>query len=219
MVVIGEPTPAAEAAQRLASAAMARRCGSVLLADLTRSAVLGPPPSDRSTSGLATLIDVARFASPSLEEVRAAAPATDRGHGLVAGLPHPLDWIAIRPATVAVVLGALRSDAAVVVALVDPDLEGEGATGSIDVEGEHRLVQDRPVRKDNGLVEQGQGRRVAGDGHRQGDPRCSFDGATREPTFSSAREWRGSQQPPARQAARCTSPEQSTPSSVVPPQT
>ncbi len=141
VVVTGELTPAADAAQRIASAATAHRRGPVVLADLTRSAVLAPPDPSRPTSGLAALIEVARFGPPNLAELRASVAATDRGIGLVAGLPHPLDWVAVRPATIAVVLGALRSDAALLVALVDADLEGEEDTGSVDVEERHGLAR------------------------------------------------------------------------------
>ncbi|MEZ5165735.1 MAG: hypothetical protein R2695_04290 [Acidimicrobiales bacterium] len=75
-------------------------------------------------------------------EIRAMAFDADaRGYHLMLGLRRHRDWTAIRPRTFAAALDGLRRSYRVVVADIDPDVEGEAATGSLDVEDRNTMAR------------------------------------------------------------------------------
>ena len=116
---------------------------SVLLADLCRVA-------DQA------LLHDARDLVPSVQELveahRAAVPAADlvldqtfevpeRGYRLLLGLRRARHWVTLRPRAVEAALDSLQAVAEVVVADVEPDVEGEAETGSRDVEDRNLLAR------------------------------------------------------------------------------
>ncbi|HRW36781.1 MAG TPA: hypothetical protein P5254_03715 [Aquihabitans sp.] len=137
---MGEPTPSAAVAHRAAIVAGSGAGRRVVLADLSRHALLrGDAPS--TGPGLAELLQIARFRRPDGADVRALVRRGEEGHDVLAGGDHPLDWVATRAEAAALALRALRRAAHLVVALVDPDLDGELETGSVDVEDRHALAR------------------------------------------------------------------------------
>jgi hypothetical protein len=64
-----------------------------------------------------------------------------RGYRLLIGLRRPSDWVSLRSQAFEAGLEGLRSTARVVVADVDPDVEGEAATGSFDVEDRNLMAR------------------------------------------------------------------------------
>ncbi len=85
--------------------------------------------------GLQELVEMHRTARPDAGRVRATLWAfPDRGYDLLPGLRRHRDWTALRPRAVEAAVDALRRTYATVIADVDPDLEGESETGSLDVE-------------------------------------------------------------------------------------
>ena len=122
----------------------------VLLADLCR------------TADQAMLHD-ARVVVPSIQEVveahRTATPPRSslldqtfevpaRGYRLLLGLRRPRHWVALRPRALESTLDSLQRLADVVVADIDPDLEGESETGSTDVEERNLLARATVARAD-----------------------------------------------------------------------
>lgn len=85
--------------------------------------------------GLMELVEAHRSGTPSIDEVRRLTwHVAERGYHLLLGLRRHRDWTALRPRAFATSLDGLRRGFRVVVADVDADLEGEQATGSLDVE-------------------------------------------------------------------------------------
>ena len=85
--------------------------------------------------GVIELVEAHRGGAPSVEEVRRLTwHVTERGYHLLLGLRRHRDWTAVRPRAFSAALDGLRRAFQVVVADVDADLEGERATGSVDVE-------------------------------------------------------------------------------------
>lgn len=92
--------------------------------------------------GLAELVEAHRSGAPSAEDVRGLTwPVAERGYHLLLGLRRHRDWTAIRPRAFAAGLDGLRRAFRVVVADVDADLEGEAATGSVDVEERNAIAR------------------------------------------------------------------------------
>jgi hypothetical protein len=123
---------------------------SVLLADLCRVAdqamlhdaqVLVP--------GVQEVVEAHRTATPprsTLLEQTFEVPA--RGYRLLLGLRRPRHWVAIRPRALEATLDSLHRLTDVVVADVDPDVEGEAETGSLDVEERNLLSRATLARAD-----------------------------------------------------------------------
>jgi len=79
---------------------------------------------------------------PSIDEVRSLTwnvPA--RGYHLLLGLRRHRDWTAIRPRAFAAALDGLRGSFRIVIGDVDADVEGEDATGSLDVEERNAIAR------------------------------------------------------------------------------
>jgi hypothetical protein len=92
--------------------------------------------------GVVELVEAHRAGVPSIDEVRSLTwHVRDRGYHLLLGLRRHRDWTAIRPRAFAAGLDGLRRGFRVVVADVDADLEGEQATGSLDVEERNAMAR------------------------------------------------------------------------------
>ena len=92
--------------------------------------------------GVVELVEAHRAGVPSIDEVRRLTwHVSDRGYHLLLGLRRHRDWTAIRPRAFAAGLDGLRRGFRVVVADVDADLEGEQATGSLDVEERNAMAR------------------------------------------------------------------------------
>lgn len=130
-----------------------REQGLVVLADLALSADQSVIHDTREISpGLAELVEmhrVGRGAAPDVRRVTFGG-GRERPYDLLVGLRRHRDWTNLRPRAVAAALDGLRSTYRVVVADVDPDLEGEAETGSHDI-GD-RNVLARTVVADADLV-------------------------------------------------------------------
>lgn len=130
----GSSTVAMGIAQALA--ADPRNLGLVLLADLVRDGELGMlHDAQEVVPGVQELVEAFRTGALEPDEVRALTFAVvDRGYHLLLGLRRHRDWTAIRPRAFDAALDGVRRTFHAVVADVDADVEGEDATGSIDVE-------------------------------------------------------------------------------------
>jgi hypothetical protein len=137
----GASTVAMAVAQALS--ADARRAGLVVLADLALDAdqaVLHD--AGDVVPGLQELVDAHRAGIPSLDEVRGLTwDVAGRGYALLLGLRRHRDWSAMRPRSVEAAIDGLRRAYRVVVADVDPDVEGEDQCGSTDVEDRNVLAR------------------------------------------------------------------------------
>jgi MinD-like ATPase involved in chromosome partitioning or flagellar assembly len=127
----------------MAVAQHAAGSGSAVLADLSlhaEHAVLHGTPD--VVPGLSELVEAHRLGVPSSESVRALTwQIGTRGYDLLLGLRRHRDWTALRQRAVAAALEGLRRSYDLVVADVDADLEGERATGSLDVEERNALAR------------------------------------------------------------------------------
>lgn len=135
----GASTVAIGLAQQLA--ADPRQAGLVCLADLVRhgeQAMLHGSPD--VVPGLQELVDAHRTGLPSSEAIRSLLWRIDaRGYDLLLGLRRHRDWTALRPRAVGAALDGLRRSYRIAVCDADPDVEGEQATGSVDVEERNAL--------------------------------------------------------------------------------
>ncbi len=130
----GASTAAVALAQGLA--ADVRTAGSVLLADLRLRAEQAMLHDARDVvPGVQELVDAFRSGLPTSEDIRALTfSVPERGYALLLGLRRGQAWATIRPRAFEAALAGLRRAHHVVVADVDPDLEGEDEGGSADVE-------------------------------------------------------------------------------------
>ena len=137
----GRSTIAAAVAQGLA--ADPRHTDMVCLADLALDAdqamLHGSPDV---VPGLIELVEGHRSGAPSIDAVRSLTwQVTERGYHLLLGLRRHRDWTAVRPRAFAAALLGLQRAFRIVVADVDADLEGEQATGSVDVEERNTIAR------------------------------------------------------------------------------
>ncbi|MET0726914.1 MAG: hypothetical protein ABWZ76_01310 [Acidimicrobiales bacterium] len=135
----GTSTMAMAVAQGLASDP--RHAGLVCLADFAlhgEQAMLHGSPD--VVPGVTELVEAHRTGTPTVDAVRSLTwQVVERGYHLLLGLRRHRDWTSIRPRAFEAALDGLRRGFRVVVADVDPDVEGERTTGSTDVE-ERNLV-------------------------------------------------------------------------------
>jgi hypothetical protein len=90
--------------------------------------------------GVHELVDAHRLGVPTPTEIEALTfPVAARGYRLLLGLRRPRYWSSLRRRSFEAALDGLGRTFSAVVCDVDGDLEGESATGSIDVE-ERNLV-------------------------------------------------------------------------------
>ncbi|MFQ5557118.1 MAG: hypothetical protein ACE5GB_06380, partial [Acidimicrobiales bacterium] len=126
-------------AQGLASDASNR--GLVLLADLALDAEQSMLHDARElVPGVQELVEGHRGGRLPPDEIRALVfDAAGRGYHLLLGLRRHRDWTAIRPRALEAGLDGLLRCYRLVVADIDPDLEGEAETGSLDI-GDRNLM-------------------------------------------------------------------------------
>jgi len=148
----GASTAAIALAQGLA--ADVRSAGAVLLADFCLHAEQAMLHDARDVvPGIQELVDAFRAGRPGAAEVRALTFAVpERGYQLMLGLRRARAWSTIRPRAFEATLDGLRRLHRVVVADVDPEVEGESEGGSIDVEERHVLARATVARADAVVV-------------------------------------------------------------------
>jgi hypothetical protein len=137
----GRSTIAAALAQGLASDP--RHTDLVCLADLAlhaEQAMLHESPD--VVPGLVELVEGHRSGVPTIDDVRRLTwHVNARGYHLLLGLRRHRDWTAVRPRAFAAALDGLRRGFRILVADVDSDVEGEQATGSVDVEERNGIAR------------------------------------------------------------------------------
>jgi MinD-like ATPase involved in chromosome partitioning or flagellar assembly len=122
----------------------------VLLADLCRYADQALLHDTQAVvPSVQELVDAHRTSRPDaavLREHTFAVPA--RGYRLLLGLRRPRSWVALRPRAVDAAVASLQHLADVVVADVEPEVEGEAETGSVDIEDRNALARSALGRAD-----------------------------------------------------------------------
>lgn len=115
------------------------RSAPVLLADLCRNADQAVLHDARDiVPGVQELVEAFRNRRLDPDETRALTfRVVERDYHLLLGLRRSLNWTAIRPRAFEAALAGLRGAFSVVVADVEPDLDGERETGSLDIEERH----------------------------------------------------------------------------------
>lgn len=110
--------------------------GMVLLADLALHAELAMlHDTHEVVPAVSELVEAHRHGRVPVARIREMTfQATEHGYHLLLGLRRHRDWTAIRPRAFGAALEGLRRSFRLVVADVDPDVEGESTTGSLDVE-------------------------------------------------------------------------------------
>lgn len=123
---------------------------SVLLADLCRQADQAVLHDTRVlVPGIQEVVEAHRFGAPSLEDLHDQSFEVDeRGYRLLLGLRRARHWVAVPPRAFATTLERLRHLAGVVVADIDPDVDGEPETGSADVDDRHAMSRATLARAD-----------------------------------------------------------------------
>lgn len=113
----------------------------VLLADLCRAADQAMLHDSRVVvPGLQEVVESHRAGTPDAVSLREQTfDVAARGYRLLLGLRRPRHWVTIRPRALEATLDSLQSLFDVVVADVEPDVEGESETGSVEVEERHLL--------------------------------------------------------------------------------
>lgn len=144
----GTSTTAMAVAQGLA--ADPRHAGQVLLADLALDADQAVLHGTGDVvPALAELVDAHRGGRPEVAAVRGCTwELDDRRYRLLLGLRRHRDWAALRPRALEAALDSLLRTFKVVVADVDPDLEGEDECGSVDVEERNLCARAAMARAD-----------------------------------------------------------------------
>ncbi len=124
--------------------------GLVLLADLALQGELSMLHDAREVvPGLQELAEAHRAGRLPIEEIRSMVfDASGRGYHLLLGLRRHRDWTAIRPRAFDSALDGLMRSYRLVVADVDPDVEGEDQTGSLDVEDRNLIARTSIARAD-----------------------------------------------------------------------
>ncbi len=136
-------TGASVAAIALAQGLAATGRGSVLLADLCRVADQAMLHDSRVVvPSVQELTEAHRASSPAPADVRDQTfEVVERGYRLLLGLRRPRHWPTLRHQAFESTLDSLQAAFDLVVADIEPDLEGEEETGSIDVEDRHLLAR------------------------------------------------------------------------------
>ncbi len=146
----GASTVAMAVAQGFAASGERR----VVLADLCRVAELAMlHDAQVVVPGLQELVEAHRGVDPPVSTVVDTTFAVpSRGYRLLLGLRRPRQWTTLRPRALEASLAGLRRAFDLTVADVDPDTEGEGETGSVDVEERHLSSRLTLARADAVLV-------------------------------------------------------------------
>lgn len=132
-----------------AAAASGVAGGRVLLADLALRADQAMLHHTRDVvPGVQELVDAHRTADLDPEAVDALTFDVARPYRLLLGLRRVRDWTALRPRAFERALQSLLAAHDVVVADVDPQVDGEADTGSADVEDRHLMARTTLRRAD-----------------------------------------------------------------------
>jgi hypothetical protein len=127
-----------------------RHRGAVLLADLALDADQGLLHDvGEVVPGLPELVDAHRNGTPSLDALtRSTFVVPDRHYRLLLGLRRHRDWATLRPRALDATIANLQRTHRVVVADIDPDVEGERECGSIEVEERNLIARTVVARAD-----------------------------------------------------------------------
>lgn len=127
---------------------------SVLLADLCRTADQAMLHDSRVVvPGIQELVEAHRTSTPPRQQLLDQTFEVPlRGYRLVLGMRRARHWVAIRPRAFDATLESLQRTVDIVVADVEPDVEGEEDAGSIDVEERNLLARTTLARADAALV-------------------------------------------------------------------
>lgn len=122
----------------------------LVLADLRLDAELAMLHDAREVMpAVQELTDAHRGGRLSVEQVRSLCfDVAGRDYELLLGLRRHRDWTAIRPRAFAAALDGLMRSYAIIIADVDPDIEGEDSTGSLDVEDRNAIARTTLARAD-----------------------------------------------------------------------
>lgn len=120
----------------------------LLLADLCRVADQAMLHDSRVVvPSVQDLVDAHRVARPRAADILSQTFRIDeRGYRLLLGLRRPRQWPTIRPLAFASTLDSLQRTFDIVVADVEPQVEGEDETGSLDVEERHLMARSTLLR-------------------------------------------------------------------------
>jgi hypothetical protein len=126
----------------------------VLLADFCRVANQAMLHDARDVvPGVQELVELHRGGRPTVPEVHAQTfHVAERGYQLLLGLRRPRYWSVLRPRSFEASLTSLRQAFGAVVCDVEPDLEGEADTGSLDVEERNMMARTVVSQADGVLV-------------------------------------------------------------------
>lgn len=121
----------------------------VLLADLCRHADQAMFHDARVlVPGVPELVDESRSNVVSSERlVSLTSEVPQRGYRLLLGMRRPHQWVGMQPDAVERALDALVSRG-LMIADVEPDIEGESEAGSVDIEDRHRFARGLTIRAD-----------------------------------------------------------------------
>ncbi len=127
-----------------------RTAGLVLLADLRLHAEHAMLHDVRDVApGLQELVEAHRGGQPSCDAARGLCfMVPERGYHLLLGIRRARFWPALRPQAFEAAFDTLCRAYRTVVCDVDPDLEGEDACGSIDVEERNVMARTAVTRAD-----------------------------------------------------------------------
>jgi hypothetical protein len=122
----------------------------VLLADLCLTADQAMLHDARTlVPGVQEVVEAHRTAVPRLADLHEQTfDVPERGYRLLLGLRRQRHWATLRPRAVETTLDSLQRLADVVVADVEPDVEGEAETGSLEVEERNLLARATMARAD-----------------------------------------------------------------------
>ncbi len=117
--------------------------GKVLLADLALHADQALLHDVRDVvPGVQELVEAHRLGVPDAADVAAMTFADDAwGYSVLLGLRRHRDWVAIRPRAFQAALDNLRLHYTMVIADVEPDLEGQDECGSFEVEDRNLMAR------------------------------------------------------------------------------
>jgi MinD-like ATPase involved in chromosome partitioning or flagellar assembly len=122
----------------------------LLLADLRLDADLAMLHDARDVvPGVQELAEAHRSGRPTGDEIRRLTfEVVNRRYRLLLGLRRHRDWAVLRPRALDEALAGLQRTFRFVVADIDPDLEGQDATGSAEVEERNLLARSAVARAD-----------------------------------------------------------------------
>lgn len=120
-----------------------RHRGQVLLADFALDADQALLHDVRDVvPGIQELVEAHRLGAPQPSDLASLTFADDAwDYALLLGLRRHRDWVTIRPRAFQAALDNLRQIHTVVVADIDPDVEGEHECGSLDVEDRNTMAR------------------------------------------------------------------------------